>query len=484
MAMTKRTLRWTLTILPFLVLGAGAAIPSAQSTNPTQNPTQAKTPPTSSTPGQTVFRATTNYVYNDFKVVDSKGQFVPGLSINDFKVFEDGVEQKPQFFQAVVGGRNFSTPVSLASHTASTNGLILPAAPPPVDSSGRIVVVFIDDMHLQTADTPIAKRVLQIMRDTLLHDGDRITIVGTGYSGIDNYPLMYYYAHNHARLDEAINKVYGSAMSPEEIVNASQTETGPAGLRYNMDTAFRTAYGVLDQLEKITNQRKAFIYLSTGYDLDPFKDSRLQAQQNGYDHLNKPGASSTDSGVNTSTQGNPQLQQSDIYGNPFSTQIGEFSETDLMREMAELIRAAKRADTAFYTVDPRGLVSSLPPGMTSLTLQEWSDYVQMSTGTLRALAEQTGGIAGVNTNDFKGFFQRVDADFSDYYELGYTSTDIDPMRKTRKIEIKVQRPNVTVLQRRDSYSLHADGEAIDKPKPAKPGIKRGGGGGGRGQRLP
>ena len=437
------------------------------------------------TPAQAppVFRSTTNYVYNDFKVVDSKGQFVPGLTVNDFKVYEDGVEQKPQFFQAVIGGRNFSTPVSMTSREPSSSGLILPSAPRPVDSSGRIFVIFIDDLHLQTADTAISKRVLQEMRDTLLHDGDRITMVGTGYSGIDGYSLMYYYKSNHARLDEAINKVYGSAMSPEEIVNASQTETGPAGLRYNMDTAFRTAYGILSDLEKITNQRKAFIYLSTGYDLDPFKDSRLQAQQNGYDHLDKPGNSVLDSAPTTPGGTNP-IQQSDLISNPFASQIGEFSETDLMRELAELIRAAKRADTSFYTVDPRGLVSSLPPGMTALTLQEWSDYVQTTTSTLRVLAEQTGGIAGVNTNNFKSFFQRVDADFSDYYELGYSSSDIDPLRKTRKIEIKVLRPDATVQQRRDTYSLHAQGEAIDKPKPAKPGVRRGGGGGGRAPQLP
>jgi hypothetical protein len=101
----------------------------------------------------------------------------------------------------------------------------------------------------------------------------------------------------------------------------------------------------------------------------------------------------------------------------------------------------------------------------------------MSTSTLRVLAEQTGGLACVNINDFKSYFQKVDADFSDYYELSYTSSNIDPLKKLRKIEIKTVRPDLTVVLRRDSYSLRSQGEAVEKPKPPKPGTKKGGGGG-------
>ena len=473
--MTKQISRWTVTTFSLMALVAGV---SGQSPQKPPSQTTSPAPPQTSNPqnqNPAIFRATANSVYNDIKVVNDKGDFDPTLSIGDFKVFEDGVEQKIDFFQPVVGGR-FMSPVTVAAPHVN-NGIIMPAARPPVDTTGRIIVVFIDDLHLQTADTPIAKNVLRIMRDNLLHDGDQITIVGTGYSGIDGYNLMYYYKRSHARLDEAIDKVYGSGMSPEEIINASQTESGPAGLRYNMDTAFRTAYDVLDQLEHFTNRRKAFIYLSSGYDLDPFKDSRLQAAQNGYDHTNAPGNSFLDSLPTTPGATSNPLSANGYATNPYASQIGEFSESDLFREMAELIRAAKRADTVFYTCDPRGLMSALAPGMTNLTPGEWMDYMNTSTSTLRALAEQTGGIAGVNTNDFSGFFKRVDADFSDYYEIGYTSSDVDPTHRTRKIEIKTTRPGLRVIQQRDTYSLKLQGDVVEKPKPAKP--KRGGGGGGQ-----
>src|SRR5579864_1050371 len=343
--MTKRISRWTLTTLSLV---ATLTVVSAQSPSRPQGPPGAPpqappgSTPTTSTQSQdqAVFRATANYVYNDVRVVDAKGQFVSNLGPDDFKIYEDGVEQKIQYFQVAIGGRTFSTPVTFNT-TPANSGLILPTAAPVVDASGRIFVVFIDDLHLQASDTAIAKRVLQIMRDTLFHDGDQITMVGTGYSGIEGYSLMYYYTHNHSRLDEAINKLIGGGMTPEEIINASQTESGPAGLRYNMDTAFRTAYDILAQLGKYPNRRKAFIYLSSGYDLDPFKDSRLQVQQQGYDFLNAPGNQMLDSMPTTPGATSAPPGPNGIAVNPFASQIGEFSETDLMRELAELIQIGR-----------------------------------------------------------------------------------------------------------------------------------------------
>ena len=69
------------------------------------------------------------------------------------------------------------------------------------------------------------------------------------------------------------------------------------------------------------------------------------------------------------------------------------------------------------------------------------------------LAEQTGGIAVVNQNDFDKALKRIDAETSDYYVLGYSSTNPDPLKRTRKIEVKlVNRPGVSVWSR-TSYSL-------------------------------
>ena len=58
------------------------------------------------------------------------------------------------------------------------------------------------------------------------------------------------------------------------------------------------------------------------------------------------------------------------------------------------------------------------------------------------MAEETGGFAVVNTNDFAGEFKRIDAETSDYYVLGFYSSNPDPTKRTRTLEVKVDRPNV------------------------------------------
>jgi hypothetical protein len=45
---------------------------------------------------------------------------------------------------------------------------------------------------------------------------------------------------------------------------------------------------------------------------------------------------------------------------------------------------------------------------------------------MRVLAEETGGLAVVNQNDFDKALKRIDAESSDYYVLGYYSSNPDP----------------------------------------------------------
>jgi hypothetical protein len=75
----------------------------------------------------------------------------------------------------------------------------------------------------------------------------------------------------------------------------------------------------------------------------------------------------------------------------------------------------------------------------------------------------------VDTNDFAGALKRVDAETSDYYVLGFYSTNNDPARRTRRLEVTVDRPGVTVASRR-AYSLKTEGTP-PLPPPIKPAKK-------------
>ena len=156
----------------------------------------------------------------------------------------------------------------------------------------------------------------------------------------------------------------------------------------------------------------------------------------------------TDENGNT-TNGVDQLLTDPFYRTQQSSQL--LAEADLVRELAELTRAANRANATIYTIDPRGLIAGQDLD-DEVPTQEWNAYVRDTQDSLRVLAEETGGIAVVNQNDFDKALKRIDAETSDYYVLGYYSTNPDPLRRTRKVEIKTTRQNLNVWSRGE-YTL-------------------------------
>ena len=269
-------------------------------------------------------------------------------------------------------------------------------------------------------------------------------IVSTGPSSL-SVQLTY----DRSRLDEAIKKISGNGLKPQDIIEGPSGSEGPTEVRYRAHVAFSTAYDIMKNLAQVHNRRKAFIYVSNGYDFNPFAAARA-----GTDPIY---ANSTGGATQTGGQGTSQAD----YANPFDqTQQGaEFADADLARELAELTREANRANATIYTIDPRGLVGG-PDLNEQIDPTEWYDYIRTSTDSLRVLAEQTGGIAVVNQNNFDKALQRIDAETSDYYVLGYYSSNPDPLKRTRKIEVKVDRAGAVVWSRK-SYTL--------PPKPARSG---------------
>ena len=398
-------------------------------------------PPQSQAP---VFTKTVSYKAMDLLARDAKNRFVPGLTKDDFELYEDGVLQKIEVFYPVIGGRALNAPVTAsASGTTRSSGLIVPKRTSSPDISGRVFVILIDDMSIIGADSILARKVLKDIRNNLVQDNDLVGIVSSGYSSIE---VDLTYDYNHVRLDEAINKTMGSGMTPEEIIKANQTAEGPAGLRYMAHTAMKTANDILQRAAAMTDRRKAFIYLSSGYDFSPFKDSRLKYQQELYGQTSS-GASSDDPDRNSSSS-----TDANGFVDPFEKGGNQFAESDLISDLAELIRNAVRANMTIYTIDPRGLIAGPSISGPNLSVKEWNDYIRTSVDSLIALADNTGGFCICNTNDFVKGLERINNETSDYYQLGYNPTNPDPFKINRKVEIRSKKPGLT-LDYRHEYTL-------------------------------
>lgn len=404
---------------------------------PAQNAPQTK-------PQAPRFTTSIDFVSKDVTPRDAKTkQFLPDLKREEFQLFEDGVEQKIESFALSHGGRLLSdiTPAAIAPPA----GIILPSVRPPADTSGRIILVLIDDLHVEFKLTPRLRQLMKRISDLLIHEGDLFGVVSTGYSSIEQ-DMTY----DRKRIPEIISKIQGAGLKPSELVRAAATAEGPAEVRYRANTAFSTAYGILQNFDKISNRRKVIVYISSGYDFNPFPEARQRydAQQNSRD-------GSTDLG-----QADPNQVDPSLLSNPFDQRNQTFSFADLAHELSELTRQANRANVTIYTIDPRGLTGGPDMDEQDVRTAEYLDNVRTTQDTLRVIAEQTGGLAFVNQNDFDKGLKMIDAQASDYYVLGYYSNNPDPLKRKRTVEIRVNRPGVELTYTKE-YTLKPP------PKPIK-----------------
>jgi len=439
---------WSTGFLVALAVGLSAQTPQApQTAAPAQQPPQPTQPPN--------FTARIDLVTNDVIVRDDKGNFIPDLKKEDFEVYEDGVKQEITSMQVITGGR--VTNVLAPPPPPPPEGIILPPTKPRNDTSGRIFLFFVDDLHLQFHNTGRIRDLFKKISKELVHDGDMFAIVSSGPSSIAQ-DLTY----DRTRLDEAIKKIAGNELRPDEIIQGPSGAEGPSEVRYRAHVAFSTVNDALTQLEQVHNRRKAFVYVSDGYDFNPFQDARL-----GLMDPNSPFAQNEFArSQNQIAQQNASDSGGSAQPDPFASQQKtneEFADADLARELGDLTRSANRANVTMYTIDPRGLV-----GMGDIDQQvdptQWNDFVRKSQDSLRVIAEETGGIAVVNQNDFSKALKKIDAETSDYYVLGYYSSNPDPTKRRRVMSVKVNRPGVSIWARKE-YVLKPPPAPVTTKKP-------------------
>jgi len=374
---------------------------------------------------QPTFRVAIDFVNMDAIVRNQQDQFVADLTKGEFEIFEDGVKQEIQSLTLVHGGRVHN--LQAAPPPPAQEGIILPPSRPRNDAAGRIFLIIVDDLHLDFRNTGRIRDLFKRISKQLIHEGDMFSIVSTGPSSLAVDPT-----YDRKILDDSIKKIAGNGLKPSDVIQGPEGAEGPSEVRYRAHVAFSTAFDMLRQLERITNRRKAVIWVSNGFDFNPFADSRLGEDPVFGGRFGQ-----------TREEGREQRDQ--------FNRGQTFADADLARELSEVTRTANRANATLYTIDPRGLVAGADLDE-QLDPMEFGEHVRKTQDSLRVLADETGGIAVVNQNDFDKALKRIDAETSDYYVLGYTSSNPDPLKRTRKIEVKVTRPAMRVISR-TSYSL-------------------------------
>ncbi len=136
---------------------------------------------------------------------------------------------------------------------------------------------------------------------------------------------------------------------------------------------------------------------------------------------------------------------------------------DNQAQMHATADAAIKAGVEIWTVDARGLVAQAPMGdatqgspggqamYTGASAQTLTTNFQRTQDTLYSIASDTGGKAFLDNNDLdRGIVQAQQA-ISDYYMLGYYTSNSDENGKFRRIRISLANNQEAKLDYRQGY---------------------------------
>lgn len=359
----------------------------------------------------------------DVVVTDSKGNRVSGLTRDDFEVFQDGVPQAITNFYAVSGGK-------LLLEDGKTVALDSPAAVAEIPQQLKTrYVVYIDNLNIQPQNrNRMFKRLKEFISANVGPQAEAMVVTynrslkvkrrftsekGDVLAAIEQTELETGGGTTLAgERRDAITRI-NEAQTEDQAIRIARTHSQSLrnDLQFTVD-AFKTSLNGLAGVEG----RKIFIYVSEG--LPASAGAEL------FDTIQKkfPGGRGT-------------LETLDF---------------DMNSKYASLVQAANANGVTIWALDASGLAADDLVSAENRYMESRPSSFMMRQNTqapLLMLAEQTGGMAAVNTNDWKASLDELSRDFSNFYSLGYRSTRAASDRP-HSVDVRVKRKGLRVRARK------------------------------------
>ena len=416
------------TMTSLMLVAVMAQAPAPPPAQPTAEPRPSAQPPVT-------FKVEVNYVEIDASVTDANGNFVRTLTRDDFQVLEDGKPQPLSVFSMV------DIPIERVDPP------LFAKAPIPADVAtnrtpfdGRVFVLVLDDLNTRFNRTARTRAAARLFIERYVGANDIVAVVNTsgfgkGMQDFTGNRQLALRAIDHAMGNKAESSTQAALadyyinrdMAPGAASNSNAAFNDQ--MRYNnARNSLRTLRNIADYMKGMRGRRKAVVYFSEGLNYD------------------------------------------------ITNTIANRYATDVQQEIREMVGAATRANVNVYSVDPRGVASGMEDGIEiggfpadgSISSIGLMEEMRLEHDSLRVVAEETGGFAVLNQNDFRTGFGRILADNSSYYVLGYYPTNDRRDGRFRNVDVKVLKPGLRVRARR-GYTAPTPGKKAeaDKDTPAR-----------------
>jgi VWFA-related protein len=405
------------------------------------------------------FRAGANLVRVD-AYISKDGVPVTDLTAADLEIFEDDKPQKIEGFELVT--RRPPIPQS-ARVDPTTVGAMRDAV---ADPNARLFTLFFDTLHVSLSGSYRAQNPVIDTLDKVIGQDDLVGAMTPEMS-----PTSIVYGHRTSSIERFVreswhwgerDRTLPTNEEDRDLLQCFPDAGNTAGiaaqmvLRRREQRTLDALSGLVTHLEGLRPERKFVVVFTEGWPLYQ-RDERLARPiddviPGGPDRIGiGPGGRLT----KRQDQPGPSPEACD-------RQRIMLAFIDHALELRELLQRANRANVSFYPVDARGLVvfdrpiggsleKPLPPSLDNALLTQRQDG-------LRMMADQTDGVAILNTNAVSAALQRVFADAGSYYLMSYYSTNSKLDGRFRRISVRVKREGVEV-RARPGYLAPTEAEA-------------------------
>jgi VWFA-related protein len=355
----------------------------------------------------------TNVVPRDKKT----GQIIKGLTAKDFTITENGKTQQITSFD--FESVDEAAALNEATISGKTGNSIVLGKSPIMTGDAlrdhRLVVLFFDLSSMQPEDVERAQDAARNYINKQMQAADVVSVASLDTS----LSLDQDFTQNKQLLLKAVNSYSGDqtqGFAPGATSTTNQVEDTTAYTadesEYNDINTDRELFAIASIAKSLNyiNQKKALLYFSGGISRDGIEN------------------------------------QASLHA---------------------AINSAVRSNMSIYSVDARGLQAISPLGDASTgslrgnsaynggALQNNLDANFNSQEVMANLSSDTGGKAFFDSNDFAPAFQRMQQDMSEYYVIGFRSSDTRRDGSYRRLSVKVNRSDIK-LEYRPGYYAPAD----------------------------
>jgi VWFA-related protein len=389
----------------------------------TSKTTTVTTPATTQSP---TFRVSTRLIQVSVIVHDKKGDPAPGLTKDQFTLFDQGGAEKeksgPQrivFFSDQCSSKQPDQSAAVTSKPAVSDGPNVFSNRPEEGAAapGSVTAILFDSLNTDFLDTGFARaRVEKFLKG--IQPGDRVALYGLSTKLL----VLHDFTGDADALAQALDRFKATENAQTSAAKFKESHISP-----DVD-------GMLNDM----NQKRS----------DLFMVGRVQATAAALEAIAKHLA------------GLPGRKNLIWVSGSFPMNIGIFQrrlpgtrpeKQAFSKEVETAARALSNADVAIYPVDARGLTTleglfnaATSPIMTSGQLSGRAGRPPdlaptRDVGTMQALADATGGRVFENTNDIEGAVRSAIDDSRCTYVLGYYPDHNKWDGNFREIKVQVKR---------------------------------------------